>query len=238
MNDPIRLSKRVIELTGCSRSQAEQYIEGGWVKVAGQVVEKPQFLVHDELVEIDPQAQPAPVEPATILLHRPALDPRDPAVRDPVLDPAGRSPDDRSGIRQLQRHLHHLTPLVPLEPRASGIVVLTQNEGLARKMQHDEDRIEQEFLVEVSGEIIPDGLGKLARGLIVNGQQMPPLRASWQSENRLRFALKDVRPGQFDRVCAALGLRAEAVKRVRLGRVPLARLPLGQWRYLTAHERI
>ncbi|NBT93031.1 MAG: hypothetical protein EBT37_10705, partial [Betaproteobacteria bacterium] len=34
-----RLSKRVAQMLRCSRSQAEQYIEGGWVRVAGKVVE-------------------------------------------------------------------------------------------------------------------------------------------------------------------------------------------------------
>ena len=33
-----RLSKRVMQLKGCSRREAEQYIEGGWVLVDGQVV--------------------------------------------------------------------------------------------------------------------------------------------------------------------------------------------------------
>ncbi len=41
MNEPVRLAKRVAALVPCSRSEAEQYIEGGWVRVDGQVVEEP-----------------------------------------------------------------------------------------------------------------------------------------------------------------------------------------------------
>ena len=37
MTDPIRLSKRLAELVGCSRREAELYIEGGWVSVDGKV---------------------------------------------------------------------------------------------------------------------------------------------------------------------------------------------------------
>ncbi|MGH8486255.1 MAG: RNA-binding protein, partial [Pseudomonas sp.] len=33
MSEPTRLSKRLIELVGCSRREAELYIEGGWVTV-------------------------------------------------------------------------------------------------------------------------------------------------------------------------------------------------------------
>ncbi|MGH8832565.1 MAG: S4 domain-containing protein [Polaromonas sp.] len=47
MTEPPRLAKRVAELVRCSRREAEQYIEGGWVRVDRQVVEMPQFKVLD-----------------------------------------------------------------------------------------------------------------------------------------------------------------------------------------------
>ncbi|NQD93863.1 RNA-binding protein, partial [Pseudomonas sp. CrR25] len=72
MTDPIRLSKRLIELVGCSRREAELYIEGGWVLVDGQVVEEPQFKVLAQRVELHPDAVAAPLEPVTLLLHVPA----------------------------------------------------------------------------------------------------------------------------------------------------------------------
>ena len=45
MSEAVRLDKRVAELAGCSRAQAQQYIEGGWVRVDGEVVEEPQAPV-------------------------------------------------------------------------------------------------------------------------------------------------------------------------------------------------
>ena len=51
-----RLAKRVAAMVPCSRSEAEQYIEGGWVKVNGQVVEEPQFRVLNQTIGIDPDA--------------------------------------------------------------------------------------------------------------------------------------------------------------------------------------
>ncbi|MGO4781537.1 S4 domain-containing protein, partial [Lysobacter sp. 2RAB21] len=72
MSEPLRLDKRVAELAGCSRAQAQQYIEGGWVRVDGEVVEEPQAPVSTEQVELDPQARLEPAEPATVLLHKPA----------------------------------------------------------------------------------------------------------------------------------------------------------------------
>ena len=72
MTEPVRLSKRVADMVPCSRREAEQYIEGGWVRVDGQVVETPQFRVGTQTVVIDPKASLAPLLPVTLLLHKPA----------------------------------------------------------------------------------------------------------------------------------------------------------------------
>ena len=50
MTEPTRLSKRLIQQIGCSRREAELYIEGGWVTVDGEVVDQPQFLVAQQTV--------------------------------------------------------------------------------------------------------------------------------------------------------------------------------------------
>ncbi|MEO7642177.1 MAG: S4 domain-containing protein, partial [Ramlibacter sp.] len=67
----IRLAKRVVELRGCSRREAEQLIEGGWVRVDGVVVEEPQFRVAQQKVEIDPDASLMELVDVTLLLHKP-----------------------------------------------------------------------------------------------------------------------------------------------------------------------
>jgi 23S rRNA pseudouridine2604 synthase len=53
----------------------------------------------------------------------------------------------------------------------------------------------------------------------------------------LRFALKGALPGQIAHICDLAGLRIVAMRRLRIGRVPLAGLQPGQWRYLAPHER-
>src|SRR5476649_1742389 len=66
MTEPVRLAKRVVALAKCSRREAEQYIEGGWVRVDGMVVEEPQFMVDTQTVELDPGAKLIATEPATL----------------------------------------------------------------------------------------------------------------------------------------------------------------------------
>ena len=239
MPDPIRLAKHVADLARCSRLEAEQYIKGGWVSVDGRVVEDPAHPVSNETVTIDPAAQLETVEPATILLHKPVgydtISGRKAAAA--LVQPETRWAEDPSGVRMLDRHVHRLTPLVPLDAEASGLMVLTQDGRVWRRLTEDGDEIEQEFVVEVSGEIGPYGLRKLNHGLHYNGRALPPCKVSWQNEIRLRFALKGVQGGQLRDMCKQVGLDVVAIRRLRIGKVSLAKMPVGAWRYLPVGER-
>ena len=81
--DGERLSKRVAQMLGCSRREAEQYIEGGWVRVDGQVVEIPQQRVLMQAVTVDPDASLMALGEVTLIVHKP------PNVVDAVQDEAG-----------------------------------------------------------------------------------------------------------------------------------------------------
>ena len=239
MSDPVRLAKRVADLARCSRIEAEQYIKGGWVSVDGRVVEDPAHPISTETVALDPAALLETVEPATILLHKPVgydtISGRKAAAG--LVQPDTRWADDPSGVRLLERHFHRLTPLVPLDAEASGLMVLTQDGRVWRRLTEDGDAIEQEFVVEVSGNIAPYGLRKLNHGLHYNGRALPPCKVSWQNEIRLRFALKGVQGGQLRDMCAQVGLDVVAIRRLRIGKVALAKMPVGLWRYLPVGER-
>jgi 23S rRNA pseudouridine2604 synthase len=231
-----RLAKRLAELVPCSRSEAERYIEGGWVTVDGVVVEEPQFRVLNQTIVLSKDATLLGDSAVTFVLHKPAG--REPGAAD--LSLANRSPDDRSGIRPLKKHFASAELITPLAVAASGLVVFTDDWRVARKLREDANVMEHEVLVEVSGTLKPGGMERLNRidhGFTFNGALLPPARVSWQSEARLRFALKGERPGQVAYFCESVGLRVEAMKRIRIGRVPLSGLLPGQWRFLLPNER-
>lgn len=237
MTEPVRLSKRVVAITHCSRREAEQYIEGGWVKVDGVVVERPQHMVASEQISIDPAADLAPMEAVTLALHKPAgLDTG--ASASALVMPANHWPDDASGVRPLQRYLQRLEVPLALLSEASGLLLFTQDWRVKRKLGEDIDRIEQEFVVDVDGEVDDKQLARLSHGLSVNHYALPPIKVSRQSEQRLRFAFKKLDPARIPWMCEAVGLKVAAMKCLRVGRIPLAKLPAGQWRYLAPDERI
>jgi 23S rRNA pseudouridine2604 synthase len=247
MTEPVRLAKRLAEILPCSRSQAEQYIEGGWVRVDGRVVESPQQRVTNEKIELDADASLLESVPMTILLHKPAgFDwssetgrDRKPALA--LLTPASRSKADRSGVRVLKRHLKEQECVTPLEFGASGLIVFTQDFPIKRKLWEDRATVENELIVDVTGEVTEAALNALNRPVVVNDRVLLNAKVSITTQadksTGLRFAVKGGEPGRIATACERAGLAVVAMKRIRVGRVPMAGLEPGQWRFLLAHER-
>ena len=127
--------------------------------------------------------------------------------------------------------------LMPLPKPASGLCIFSQDARVLRKLTEDAAFIEQELIAEVQGKIVEGGLARLCHGLQRQGRPLPPARVSWQSETRLRFAVKGIAPDAIEWMCAQVGLELLALRRLRIGRMAMAGLPAGQWRYLPAGER-
>lgn len=240
MTEPIRLSKRVADLTGGSRREAELYIEGGWVRVNGQVVEEPQHRVTNETVTLDPHAKAEPVLPATLLWHRPdAASPCD-AMALLGTAPSGGPP----GQRVLRRHTLHQQAVAPLDGMGTGLVVFTQDGRIRRRLTEDAALLEQEFMVELPGQLTDEAIEKLSytlqrarlwRDVPVVGKVS--MSARGEQGTRLRFALKGSDAACVYGLCESHGLKPQAVRRTRMGRIGLAGLEPGAWRFLGAMER-
>ena len=234
--EPQRLSKVVAAMVPCSRREAEQYIAEGWVRVDGRKVEEPQFRVtSQQRVELDPQSSLQAPEPATFIVHKPARMDTQQALA--LLTAENRWSGDVSGIRRVKSHGIGLIPLLALPAPASGLTVFSQDRRIVRKLDEDAKVIEQELIADVTGTIAPNGLARLGRGLVHDGKTMPPARVSWQNETRLRFAVKGIAPEWVPWMCEEVGLKLTALRRIRIGRIAMAGLPPGQWRYLPPGER-
>lgn len=230
-DEGIRLSKRVAALAGCSRREAELLIENGAVRVDGEAVLLPQSRVQaHQQVEIEAGARPEPVVPVTLLLHKPAGIAIEQAHR--LLVPANHQDPERAGRRFLPRHVAAQRCMTPMETAASGMVVFTQEWRIERRLTEDATLLEHEVIVDVAGPVGPDVLARL-------DQAPARVSVSQQAEGHtgLRFAVKGLQPGQIAQQCQAAGLQLLGMRRLRIGRVSLAGLLAGQWRYLLPHER-
>ena len=239
----IRLSKRMTELGLCSRREADEYIEKGWVRVDGRVVSELGARVKPgQTIELDRRGQTAQERRVTILLNKPvgyvsgqAEDGYEPASV--LLTPENRWAEDPNETRWLRTHLKGLAPAGRLDIDSVGLLVFTQDGRIARALIGDDSDVEKEYHVRVEGRLPPEGLALLNHGLSLDGQALRPAKVSWLNEDQLRFVLREGKKRQIRRMCELVGLKVVGLKRVRIGRVLLGPLPPGQWRYLAAGEK-
>jgi 23S rRNA pseudouridine2604 synthase len=258
----IRLNKRMADLGLCSRREADEWIARGWVKVNGAPAVMGQPVPADAEIEVAPQARHQQSGQVTILLHKPvgyvSGQPEDGHEAAATLIGApsqwrgdAKTPSD--GRRFAPEHTRGLAPAGRLDIDSTGLLVLTQDGRVARTLIGESSGVEKEYLVRV--QFAPNGpqgagvvtqnvqavfppaqLALLRHGLSLDGQALKPAQVDWQNPEQLRFVLTEGKKRQIRRMCEQVGLHVVGLKRVRIGRVVLGNLPVGQWRYLRADE--
>ncbi|TNF59465.1 MAG: pseudouridine synthase [Burkholderiales bacterium] len=257
----VRLNKRLADLGLCSRREADEWIERGWVLVNGQVASMGLTVDEADRLEVLPAARRRQEGRVTILLHKPvgyvSGQPEDGHESAAVLVQAKNQwrgdPQVRQGPSWQPHHARGLAPAGRLDIDSTGLLVLTQDGRIARQLIGEDSDIEKEYLVRVQWapegprgpgvvardvqSVVPDGvIERLRHGLSLDGKPLRPAQVEWQNAEQLRFVLREGRKRQIRRMCEQVGLHVVGLKRIRMGRIVLGNLPPGQWRYLRADE--
>jgi 23S rRNA pseudouridine2604 synthase len=250
-----RLNKRMAQLGLCSRREADDWIEQGWVRVNGQLAVMGLQVADSARIDIDPAARGQQLQRVTILLHKPigyvsaqAEDGHEPAVK--LVNARSHWTGDGSKLRFVSANLRGLAPAGRLDIDSVGLLVLTQDGRVARHLIGEDSVVEKEYLVRVTdadkdsepqpnvmARFPQEQLARLRHGLQLDNQALKPAKVSWQNEDQLRMVLREGKKRQIRRMCEQVGLRVLGLKRIRIGSVLLGQLPLGQWRYLGPFER-
>ncbi len=235
-----RLSKRMAHLGLCSRREADEYIEKGLVKVNGKTAVLGQKVSLHDNIELLPHARHQQQRKLTIILHKP-------------VSYVSSQPEKnyRSALELInaenywnapnfpplpQLPLRHLAPAGRLDIDSSGLLVLTQDGTIAKKIIGEDSHIDKEYLVRISGRLSDEGLRLLNHGLSLDGKKLRPAKVIRQNENQLNFILYEGKKRQIRRMCELVGVSVIGLKRVRIGKIRLGALPIGKWRILKSHE--
>ena len=241
--EKVRVSKLMSEQGLCSRREADSYIERGWVLVDGvPVTELGTRAYPNQKITLAPAAQSRQQASVTILLNKPIgyvsgqpeKDYR-PAVT--LVTAQSHFKGDRSPLRFSPAHLKGLAPAGRLDIDSTGLLVFTQDGRVAKKLIGEDSTIEKEYLVRVEGRLPQEKLALLNFGLSLDDKPLKRADVRWQNKDQLRFVLREGKKRQIRRMCELVGLRVTGLKRVRIGKLMLGDLPLGEWRYLGADER-
>ncbi len=240
---PIRLSKFLSQKGICSRREAEFFIDNGWLRVNGEIVREQGTTVNETCdILLDPRARAYQQKLITVLLNKPigyvSGQPENryrPAAALIVRRNQYRNSIEKNSI-QFSWPIKGLAPAGRLDIDSTGLLVLTQDGRIARRLIAADSEIEKEYLVRVDRDVDVQQADRLRSGLRLDGVELAPAGVKLLDRNFFRMILTEGRKRQIRRMCELVGLEVTGLKRVRIGNVRLGSLPSGKWRLLGRNE--
>lgn len=227
--------QKIIAMAGlASRRSAERMIQAGRVKVNGEVVTRlgAKADPDKDLIEVDdrPVGREEPLK--YYIFNKPA------GYITTLKDPQGRTTIAESlgslGVR--------VFPVGRLDRDSEGLLILTNDGELARRLMHPGFHVPKVYRAKVKGHPSDAALKKLRNGTIVLGDRtVAPAEVAVikKGEDRtwLRVTLFEGRNRQVRRMCGFVGHDVLKLKRTSYGPLRLGRLASGALRELTVEER-
>jgi len=231
MTEKVRLQRFLARAGIASRRAAEKLIEAGRVRVNGEVaLLGSQVAVAVDRVEVDGRIVVWSKPSLYLLLHKPSgylTTRKDPQGRSTVLD---LLPPDQQ----------RANPVGRLDFNTEGLLLLTDDGELARRLMHPRFKVAKTYRVRVRGRVSEQNRRRLASGVeLEDGMTLPAkvrLQRATGSHSWLEIELREGRNRQVRRMCAAVGHSVSRLQRTDFGPLQLGGLPRGQVRSLSPSE--
>lgn len=213
-----------------SRRACEDLITTGRVEVDRKVVTTLGIRVdpHAQEIRVDGEKLPNPKR-VVFMLNKPV------GVVTTNADPAGRP-----RVVDLVPGEQRLFAIGRLDRMSEGLILLTNDGGLANLLAHPRYGVEKKYLVQVAGVPSEELLDKLRRGIRLAEAEVHAKRVSIRSQHKqsavLEMVLDEGKNREIRRMLATLGHKVHQLKRVAVGTLSLGNLLPGQWRQLAWTE--
>lgn len=221
-----RIAKVLARAGLCSRREAERWIGEGRVKVNGKTLETPACTVTDkDTVVVDGKPLPDKQETQLWRFHKPAglvTTHKDPEGRETVFD---KLPPEMGRVISIGR----------LDLNTEGLLLLTNDGELARKLELPSTGWVRRYRVRVHGHVNAKSLEELKNGVTIEGVRYASIQASideGDQEKRktntwLMVALTEGKNREIRKVMEHMGLEVSRLIRVSYGPFQLAAMPKG-----------
>ena len=167
-----RIAKVMARAGLCSRRDAEKWILLGRVAINGKVLESPAVTVKPgDDVRVDGQALPTPDRARLWRFHKPK------GLVTTHKDEKGRT----TVFEVLPSHLPRVVSIGRLDLTSEGLLLLTNDGGLARELEHPSRGCVRRYRVRVHGRVENSTLARLKRGVTVEGVRYGPIDAAIDS---------------------------------------------------------
>src|SRR3984885_15210308 len=218
-----RIAKVVSRAGLASRRDAEQWIVQGRVTVNGRVINSPALdVTANDVVAVDGKPLPPRERTRLFMFHKPR------GLMTTHADPEGRP----TVFDNLPEGLPRLISIGRLDFNTEGLLLLTNDGGLARALELPDTGWLRRYRVRAHGEVTQGQLDELKKGVEVDGVKYGPIDATLERDQGanvwLVFAIREGKNREVRNVLAHLGLEVNRLIRVSYGPFQLGELAEGE----------
>lgn len=219
----MRLAKYLAHSGVASRRASEAIVAAGRVTVGGSVVTDPAFSVDsDVIVTVDGKAVAPSVDRVVYMLNKPAG----------VVSTA-HDPQSRPTVVELVPSKRRLYPVGRLDIDTTGLILLTDDGGLAQRLTHPSFEVTKTYVAKVGNAPVSNrALAELRKGVRLDDGLTAPAGARLRAPDQIELKIHEGRKRQVRRMCEAVGHPVRSLRRVAIGSIGLGDLKPGEFRLL------
>ena len=217
-----RIAKTIARAGLASRREAEAWIAAGRVAVNGTTITSPALNIGaGDRVSVDGKPLPTRERTRLFLFHKPR------GLLTTHVDARGRA----TIFGGLPKNLPRVVSVGRLDLNTEGLLLLTNDGGLARVLELPSTGWLRRYRVRAHGGVTQDALDRLRAGITIDGVRYGSIEASLDrtqgSNVWLTFAIREGKNREVRNVLGALGLQVNRLIRVSFGPFQLGELPAG-----------
>ncbi|MBC93833.1 MAG: pseudouridine synthase [Rhodospirillaceae bacterium] len=217
-----RVAKIIARAGLCSRREAERLILRGLVRVDGELITSPALNISAKAkIDVDGNPLPDPQPTRMWRYHKPAgrlTTRRDPEGRPTIYD-------------GLPLELSQAITIGRLDMSSEGLLLLTNDGGLARRLELPKTGWLRKYRVRVHGIINSNELDQLAHGITIDGIHYGPVTATLERQIKsnawVNIALREGKNREIRRLMEHLGYSVNRLIRISFGPFQLGKLTRG-----------
>lgn len=228
MSERIRINKYIANAGVCSRRDADKLVEQGKVTINGMVATAGSQVNSTDTVCVNGKVIRGRDERVVLAFYKPV-----------GITCTERDKFAEKTILEYVKYPVRVTYAGRLDKDSEGLILLTNDGDLIQALMKGSNHHEKEYVVKVDKEITDHFLEKMSQGVYLKelDRTTRPCQVTQVGKNTFKIILTQGLNRQIRRMCKELGFSVTSLKRIRIEKITVDGLKIGQYRELTEREK-